>query len=166
MAMTLRKPGSGTGETPELNLTPMIDVVFQLLSFFLVTARFLPSEGILQTQMPEPTKATAAKPVENPEDIEVQEFEDVVVHLRMDGDTDSAILRIKINSTAVDSIASLYPRLARIRNLFKDSSKGPPRCVINCADDVRYKDLVKAISAAQQAEFPNISFANVRVGSE
>ena len=152
--------------TPELNMTPMIDVVFQLLAFFLVTARFLPLEGMLQTQMPEPTKAAAAQPVDNPDEVEIQEYEDVVIHLSMEDTGGGAVLKIKINKMAIDSLASLYPRLARIRNLFKDDAKGPPRCIINCTEEVRYKDIVKAVSAAQQAGFANISFANVRAGSE
>lgn len=38
--------------TMSLNLTPMIDLVFLLLFFFLVVSRFGPREGVLPTQIP------------------------------------------------------------------------------------------------------------------
>ncbi|MDR0704353.1 MAG: biopolymer transporter ExbD [Planctomycetaceae bacterium] len=41
-----RKP-----KTPELKMTPMIDVIFLLLVFFVCTANFMPLEGILPTNM-------------------------------------------------------------------------------------------------------------------
>jgi biopolymer transport protein ExbD len=38
-------------KTPELKMTPMIDVIFLLLVFFVCTANFTPLEGILPTNM-------------------------------------------------------------------------------------------------------------------
>ncbi len=50
----------------KLNLTPMIDVVFQLLIFFLVAAKFEEEERDLDLQLPQASEAMAriAKPKE------------------------------------------------------------------------------------------------------
>lgn len=50
----------------KLNLTPMIDVVFQLLLFFLVAAKFEEEERDLDLQLPQASEAMAriAKPKE------------------------------------------------------------------------------------------------------
>jgi len=40
-------------EAPEINLTPLIDVVFLLLIFFMVTTSFRDEEGRIKLQLPE-----------------------------------------------------------------------------------------------------------------
>ena len=40
-------------QLPELNLTPMIDVVFQLLVFFMVATTFLDPEKEIDIELPE-----------------------------------------------------------------------------------------------------------------
>lgn len=47
-----RKGGSGTPDKVELNMTPMIDIVFQLLTFFLMTLKIVPDEGDFNIKMP------------------------------------------------------------------------------------------------------------------
>lgn len=46
-----RRPGSGS--VLRINLVPMIDIVFNLLVFFLVTTKFTPAEGVLAGRLPE-----------------------------------------------------------------------------------------------------------------
>jgi len=41
-----------TDKVPESNMTPMIDVVFQLLIFFMLSMHFPEIEGVLKTQLP------------------------------------------------------------------------------------------------------------------
>jgi len=58
-----RKQG---GEEAEVNMTPMLDIVFIMLIFFIVTATFLDEKGVDLTQPPPPpdeqpnTKSTPA----------------------------------------------------------------------------------------------------------
>ncbi len=56
------------GENPKLDMTPMIDVVFQLLIFFVVT---LKQEDIL-------SKLSAARPAPNPDDKVKEEQQDLI----------------------------------------------------------------------------------------
>lgn len=56
------------GETPKLDMTPMIDVVFQLLIFFVVT---LKQDDIL-------TKLTAARPAPNTDERVKEQQQDLI----------------------------------------------------------------------------------------
>jgi biopolymer transport protein ExbD len=73
-----------------LNMTPMIDIVFQLLIFFLLTTNFITQEGI-QVKLPQ-ARSTA-----------VQTQEDVIVSISREG-------RIFIGEEEMDE-PRLYDRL-------------------------------------------------------
>ncbi len=47
----------GTTQTPELEMTPMIDIVFQLLAFFIMTFRITALEGDFNILMPVQSEA-------------------------------------------------------------------------------------------------------------
>lgn len=44
------------------NLTPMIDIIFQLLIFFVLTAKFIAFEGQLQAYLPKDRGLQASSP--------------------------------------------------------------------------------------------------------
>ena len=53
-------------EGPKLNMTPMIDVVFQLLIFFILTFKVIAPEGDFSVKMPAPGKASQDLPSDLP----------------------------------------------------------------------------------------------------
>ena len=55
--MKIRHTGSALPDKIELNMTPMIDVVFQLLSFFMFTLKIAQVEGNFNIKMPAATAA-------------------------------------------------------------------------------------------------------------
>ena len=63
------------GESPKLDMTPMIDVVFQLLIFFVVT---LKQEDIL-------SKLSAARPAPNPEEQKDKKDDLLTILVGIDG---------------------------------------------------------------------------------
>ncbi len=68
-----RKKGRASGEAAKLEMTPMIDVVFQLLIFFIVT---LKQEDILaQMDVSRPAPDPDSIPDEQPELLTVQVFD-------------------------------------------------------------------------------------------
>jgi len=56
-------------------MTPMIDVVFLLLIYFVCTASFQPLEQSLRTPLAIPSGGAGAQPV----DVEIEDFEPIVV---------------------------------------------------------------------------------------
>lgn len=49
-----RRRNKTQGDEAEVNMTPMLDIVFIMLIFFIVTANFLDEKGIDMTQPPPP----------------------------------------------------------------------------------------------------------------
>ncbi len=62
-------------EEPTLNLTPMIDVVFQLLIFFMVATTFLDPEKEIEIELPEAESGTVSE----------AETDDLVINVFADG---------------------------------------------------------------------------------
>ena len=88
------------------SMTPMIDVVFQLLIYFLCTASFAMSEQILPTTLP-PTGATSTIASLPPE---VQELELIRIALSQRGQQ----LQIELNGSPCPDVASLRDRLRQL----------------------------------------------------
>ncbi len=86
------------------SMTPMIDVVFQLLIFFLCTASFQLPEQLLPTTLP-PSGSATYTPSQ-----QVQELELVRITLSQPGPT----LQIDLNGGPCASIAELRDRLRQL----------------------------------------------------
>jgi biopolymer transport protein ExbD len=99
----MRAPSSHVTETGDVGsaMTPMIDVVFQLLIFFLCTASFQLTEQALPTTLP-PAGAAAYTPPP-----EVQELELIRIGLSQRGRE----LAIDMNGNPCRDVADLHDRL-------------------------------------------------------
>jgi len=62
MARRKRTSSAGSAEEEEINLTPMLDVVFILLIFFIVTAQFIKEPGVDITRV-ETENRSSVKPL-------------------------------------------------------------------------------------------------------
>jgi len=124
-------------------LTPMIDVTFQLLLFFLLTMRFAPPEGQLPADLPRAESSAAA----------VAPLEPV----RVDVARTDAGLRIDISRyhLAVDSFAALHEALVDLRERF---GSGDPPVVIVPAAGATWADALNAHNEARRAGFAHIAF--------
>jgi biopolymer transport protein ExbD len=134
-----------------LQMTPMIDVVFQLLIFFIVTLNIPKEEAMIETELP---RARGAGEVTGQEPQTREEFEDILLSIVKEPVTGQA--RIYVNNQWMMNSRQLLGRLEMFRNL---NEKG--RVVVQCGDNVPYKDLIEAISIVQIAELP-MAFANLK----
>jgi biopolymer transport protein ExbD len=85
-----------------LNLTPMIDIVFQLLVFFMVASHLANTERD-PLQLPEPVKSQA-KAVQEPEQLVINLF----------SDSQGQIRKIKANADLVRDMPALVDLLLRV----------------------------------------------------
>lgn len=104
--VTMRIPRNGSSGPSDISgsMTPMIDVVFQLLIYFLCTASFAASEQVLPTSLP-PTGAVTTVPPR-----EVQELELIRINLSRPSDE----LRIELNGTRLKDPSELRDRLRQL----------------------------------------------------
>lgn len=123
-------------EPAQMQLAPMIDIVFLLLIFFIVTWQFTKSETELSVSVP--TAQEGAEPERGPGEI--------VINILADG-------AVKIEGGSVD-LAQLLEKLASIAAQYENQ---PVR--IRGDGAVSYQRIVEVIDTCQKAGIWNISFA-------
>lgn len=131
----MRQPFSRFTEEDDasIDMTPMLDIVFIMLIFFIVTASFVKESGI-EVNRPEAQTATQ------------QDRANILVAIDSNGD-------IWINRRRVD-VAQLRPNIERLH------AENPQGSVVIQADEqATTKQLVAVMDAARQAGVYNVSIA-------
>ena len=137
----------------QLNLTSMIDVIFQLLIYFVITASFAVGEGVIAANLPGQGQGTStAEPPKTPLKIVIASRGQHSYQLRIDG-ISQAPANFKSLSELLQSIQH-DPQRGR-------SGAYPPDNPIMITPDstVRWQHVVDAFNAAVAARYSNISFA-------
>ena len=141
----------------QLNLTSMIDVIFQLLIYFVLTASFAFGEGVLTAELP--ARGQASQPPEIPP-------AELVVRLRPDGPSNASI-SLGQSAAGIDSFTGLYDQLRRVQydpdhGLTEGYHKPDWPVIIQPEGEVRWQHVVNAFNAAIRARYTNVSFAQPR----
>ena len=123
-----------------LDLTPIVDVVFNLLIFFAVTLSFAATSGGINVKLP---SASSADPVEK---------EEITVNLTEDG-------KLFYNDKSVD-LAGLAEKLKEVKNkesiiIIRADSTVPHGKVVEVMDTVKTEGLSKIAIAVDQAPPPD-----------
>ena len=119
----------------ELDMTPMVDVTFLLLIFFMVTASFT-----LQKSIPQPPASSDAPSLNTKDEEEVKDYVEVIID-----QNDSYYV------TSRGEEEREAPSETEMRSLVKDAvdTFGPERMVITANVDATQKRLIAACDAAQ-----------------
>jgi len=132
----MRRPLAGLGaeeEEKEINLTPMLDVVFIMLIFFIVTASFIKEAGIDVNRPDAPT---------------AQKVEDANILIAINANDEIWIDRRNVDPRAV------RPNIERLH------AENPKGSVVIQADKKSTNEmLVVVMDAARQAGVYNVSIA-------
>ncbi len=123
-------------EEPALNLTPMIDIVFLLIIFFMVGTRFSEIEQQFDIEMPQ---APAVAPMSRAPD-------PIVVNVTRSG-------RITIGSTEL-TLAELKDRLENARRTFAQQT-----VLIRGDGQSLYQSIIDVMSVCHQARIHRFSLA-------
>ena len=124
------KNGIGTGST--LDLTPVVDVVFNLLIFFALSLNFAATSGGINVKLP---SATSAEPVK---------IEQLTINLTKDGS-------IVYNDKTVDA-EELTKKLQEVKD--KDSL-----VIIRADNDVPHGKVVQVMDIAKSEGLSKLAFA-------
>jgi len=138
----------------QLNLTSMIDVIFLLLIYFVITASFSADEGILTAKLPQGTGKVqdTPKPPERPIRIRIASLQSPV-ECRID---------LVGLGRSPRHFGELFTLLAGMQMNDGNSAgvfKPDNPVIIEPDRHVRWQHVVNAFNAAVRAKFTNVSFA-------
>jgi biopolymer transport protein ExbD len=144
----MRKPELSSSESLEVKMTPMIDVVFLLLIFFIWTSSFELPEFDLPSAIAEPPAGAAEASSDEPPPTEA--FEEIVVRVRMQ----DANVVLELNSQRVEDAVTLQNRLREIIALGVQ-----PPVIIDPDDQITMNTAVEIYDAARAAGADRVLFA-------
>ena len=142
----MRLPQAQGPRSIELKMTPMIDVVFLLLVFFVWTSSFDLPEFDLQASIARPPVGGLESDELNEE---IEEFDEIVIQLnQVEGQ-----LIIYLNDEMVSSIDSLTEKLQSVQVGIQ------PPVIIDPSDTVTVGNAVKVYDVARQTGSDRVLFA-------
>jgi biopolymer transport protein ExbD len=162
--MTIRRK-TDAGPEPTLPITPMLDMAFQLLAFFVMTYHpsdlegqmdlSLPSEAITRAEKKEdidPNAKPDPKPLELPANLTV------LVRTQQDGVNNGRISALTLQDEAgpqpVDNLDKLKDELKKRRETVENKEN----IKIQADGKLKWESVIQVMDVCQQAGFKNISF--------
>jgi len=149
---------AGEPTAPDMPIVPMLDMSFQLMSFFILTFRPMPSEAQLALSLPKETGGGAAVPTMNidaeEEDVIIQVFaadNGNVVSLKAaskNGDVDLGSDTSKLFKYLQDKAASVKAG---------DPAKKAPKLKFEIAERLNYQFVIKLLDEGRRAGYDRIS---------
>lgn len=132
--MKIRKHGGGPPDKVEQQMTPMIDVVFQLLSFFMFTLKIAEVEGNFNIKMPSPARMMQ------------QNIEAIPpVKVRLTAKADGSLNQIYYNDRPIKSFAALRSEIVS----FVGNDRGMrenAEVELDCDYKLHYEHVIDAIT--------------------
>ena len=136
---------SRSSERADVAMTPMIDVVFLLLIFFVWTASFQIVEMTLPSQLTEMVGAGANQEVK----LEEEDFESVIVRIQQDNQQ----VQWTVNDQPTSSLADVRERLRMVATIRSDLP-----VLIDPAEQIQLGFVLDVFDIARDAGFQNIQF--------
>ena len=137
--MRIRNTGRRSGEKVELMMTPMIDIVFQLLVFFIMTFKIVSPEGDFNIRMP------LAAPSQGVPDIDALP----PLKVRLTAASDGRLSGIYLNEAHMKSFSQLRHRIIGL--VGDDTGPGSlaagTEIELDCDFKLRFEYTIKAITA-------------------
>ncbi len=120
----------------EQNMTPMIDIVFQLLAFFVMTFKLAHVEGDFNVKMPLDVGNSGADMSE-------------VIRVRMEADPSGQLRRLRLGSRDVPSFDHLHDEIMQM--VGNDTGPGSIasrlEVELDCDEALHYDNVIQAITA-------------------
>jgi biopolymer transport protein ExbD len=127
-------------QPPGMQIAPMVDIVFLLLIFFLMTWNFSRSEMELDVKVPKASEGKESR----------RAIGEVILNLKSDG-------TVVMNRREMDA-AALESALARIAGLYPDQA-----VILRGDENVDYRHVVDVLDICRRANIWNVAFATGRV---
>ena len=144
--MRLRLKRSGLADKIPIDMTPMIDIVFQLLTFFCMTLKVASAEGDFNIKMPLASRAMATN--------DVNQVPPMKVRLR--ADPDGNLIDLTLNDRSFNGPDRWRQLHNHIANLVGEGSLASSAEVeLDCDFGLKYENVIEAITAVSGSVGPD-----------
>ena len=126
----------GDEEKITLQMTPMIDIVFQLLVFFIMSFKIVAQEGDFNIKMPVPTRAQG-----------LPDESSLPMLVRLRADATGRLAGIRLNEQPFDRISELHNYVISIVGGDEPSIRESAEIELDCDYNLHYEHVIDAITA-------------------
>ena len=134
-------------EDPEMQVAPLIDCVFQLLIFFMVSASLAKSEGDLGIRLPGIVQQAVQVDMPDEQIVEVKANGDVYLNGQVYGKADTP------------DLPDLIVTLSRYKQA-SDASRNKPMVTIWAEDAAKHQRVIDVMDAIAAAGIEHVTFTN------
>ena len=134
----------------EVKMTPMIDVIFLLLIFFVCTASFRSPEQVLPTRFSLPGEIQADVPI----DPEIMDLDEIVVELLWRNIDGTWRAQWQINDRDYSQLAEVRAVLVAVQQLKSDLP-----VILDVEPDVPMKDVIDVYDLCRRVGLMRVQFA-------
>jgi len=145
---------------PDLPITPMLDMSFQLLSFFVITYKPATLEGQLSLMLPKPGNDN---PTPSNVELKIDEQAEEELAIRVQSNGNGGLLGLELGSKT-SAEAKVYTDTDELQKelkkivLSKNADKQPlPKIDYQFAGDLNYQFVIKQLDEAKQAGFEKVT---------
>ena len=143
-------------------ITPMLDMSFQLLSFFILTFRPMPTEGQLAVNLP---KVDAAQQVESDPNIPDQQQKDEYVITLIAGATgEVGNISMKGPTGAMGDIQNFADLFDQMKKIPKPADRGAEgvSITLEASNDLIYARLIEVMDMAKKAGYESVNLQPIK----
>lgn len=161
----VRRRSSEAAEGVELNLTSMLDVVFNILAFFVMTFSPPEAEKNFDVNLPPPLAGAVAAGAQEmpPDDVEPELFESITITLTAGPGGRLGGIRLEQKPIPVrgpGGAGELARELRLMAGALRGAGKDTMRtATIVASGQLKYEALIAAVDACYQANLTKINFA-------
>ncbi len=136
-AMKLRHMANKLGDRVDIQMTPMIDIVFLLLIFFVFNFRIIVQEGDFNIRMPVAGPAMST-------DLDTQ----LPIKVRLTSDTDGNLTGIEMGDQKLPNFAALHEQImARVGGDAGPEASDKLEAELDCDYNLKYRFVIAAVTA-------------------
>jgi biopolymer transport protein ExbD len=138
----------------ELNLAAMLDMAFQLLTFFILTFKPAPIEGQVLLRMPPPqpvTNVAGDKAGADPQNTNpVQGLSTLVISAL--ASADGSLKQLAVGETPIGGLTALERKL---EDIFRDPGSGFDQVIVQVDSRLHYGPLMQVIDVCTRQKLPS-----------
>jgi biopolymer transport protein ExbD len=159
--MSRRKKKKHGEEEVTLNLAAMLDMAFQLLTFFILTFRPAPVEGQVALRLPPPQAIAAKNPAnakkagQDPNDTSPVKGVNtliITVFAKRDGANKGKMEEMAVGEARIGSIPRLNDKL---KEVFADPGNPFDQVIVQVSDELRYDELMRVVEVCTHQTLPD-----------